>query len=43
MAMPSAFVRETELQGTAEAFQQEVKEAERESGTGMTVGRRREP
>jgi hypothetical protein len=43
MAMPSAFVRETGLQGAAEALEEAVKEASRESGTGLTGGRRAEP
>jgi hypothetical protein len=43
MAMPLAFVRDAGLQGAAEARQEEVKEASRESGTGLTVGRRAEP
>jgi hypothetical protein len=43
MAMPPPVVHSGSLDGAAEALQEEVKEAERESGPGLTVGRRAEP
>jgi hypothetical protein len=43
MAMPPPFVQGGSLHGAAEALQEEVKKAQRESGAGLTVGRRTEP
>jgi hypothetical protein len=43
VAMQSPVVRGGSLHGAAEALQEEVKDAYRESGTGLTVGRCREP
>jgi hypothetical protein len=43
MTMPPPFVQGGALHGAAEALSEEVKEAYRESGAGLTVGRRREP
>jgi hypothetical protein len=43
MAMPLTFARATGLQGAAEALQEEGKAASRESGAGLTVGRRAAP
>ena len=40
MAMPPPVVQGGSLHGAAEALQEEVKEAQRESGAGLTVGRR---
>jgi hypothetical protein len=43
MAMPSPFVQGGSLHRTAEALQEEVKEAQRGSGAGLTGGRRTAP
>jgi hypothetical protein len=43
VAMPLPFVHGGALHRAAEALQEEVKEASRESGTGLTGGRRAEP
>ena len=43
MAMPPPFVQGGALHRAAEALQEEVKEAQREFGAGLTVGRRTEP
>ena len=43
MALPPPFVQGGALHRAAEALEQEVKEAQRESGTSLTVGRRTEP
>jgi hypothetical protein len=43
MAMPPPFVQGGSLHRAAEALQEEVKKAQRESGAGLTVGRRTEP
>jgi hypothetical protein len=43
VAVPPAFARETGLHRTAEALQEEVKAAPRESGMGLTVGLCSEP
>jgi hypothetical protein len=42
MTMPPLFVQGGSLYGTAEAFEEEGKEASREFRTGLTVGRRTE-
>jgi hypothetical protein len=43
MAMPPAFTRDGGLHRAAEALQEEGTEAQRESGAGLTGGRRTEP
>jgi hypothetical protein len=43
MTMPPPFVQGGSRHRAAEALQEEVKEARRESSTGLTVGRRSEP
>ena len=43
MAMPPPFVQGGSLHRAAEALEEEVKEAQRESGARLTVGRRTEP
>jgi len=42
MTVPPSFMQGGSLHGTAEALQEEVKKADRESGPGLTGGRRRE-
>jgi hypothetical protein len=42
MTMPPSFIQSGSLHGTAEALQEEVKNAYRGSGSGLTIGRRRE-
>ena len=43
MALPPPFVQGGALYRTAEALEQKIKEAPREFGTSLTVGRRTEP
>lgn len=43
VAMPSPFAQGGSLHRAAEALQEEGKKAQRESGAGLTVGRRTEP
>jgi hypothetical protein len=43
VALPPSFVQGGALHGAAEALEQQVKEAQREFGTSLTVGRRTEP
>jgi hypothetical protein len=43
MALPPPVVQGRSLHGVVEALQEEVKETDRESGAGLTVGRRCEP
>jgi hypothetical protein len=43
VAVPPAVARETGLHRAAEALQEEVKATQRQSGTGLTLGRRLEP
>ena len=43
MTMPPPFVQGGSLHGAAEALEEEGEEAQREFGTGLTVGRRTEP